>query len=188
MTAYWTLGFAYQFQGDRSAAGQAYAEALAISPALGNTFLKLLATIGLGNIQEIDNDLHHAAQTYRQIVDLFGDHPQSVACEAYIGLARILYEWNDLEGALKYALQSIQLAHLYENNIDRFVIGEIFLARLKLAQGDAAGATEMLAQSSQAVHRNHFVLRAPEVAAAQVLVLLHQGNVSAAAEIARSHS
>ena len=59
--------------------------------------------------------------------------------------------------------------------IDRFIICEVFLARLKLARGDVAGAAAMLAETEQSVRQNNFVHRMPEVAAAQVLVLLRQG-------------
>jgi LuxR family maltose regulon positive regulatory protein len=45
----------------------------------------------------------------------------------------------------------------------------VFLARLKLAQGDVAGATAMLAQADQSAHQQNFVYRTPEVAAVQVL-------------------
>jgi LuxR family maltose regulon positive regulatory protein len=51
---------------------------------------------------------------------------------------------------------------------------EVFLARLKLAQGDVAGAAAMLAETEQSVHQNNYVHRMPEVAAAKVLVLLRQ--------------
>ncbi len=50
-----TLGFAYQVQGDRAAAGQAYTEAIAISQASGNTRMTIVATISLGAIQELEN-------------------------------------------------------------------------------------------------------------------------------------
>jgi LuxR family maltose regulon positive regulatory protein len=71
--------------------------------------------------------------------------------------------------------------------VDRFIICEVFLARLKLAQGDAASAATMLAQTSQAARQQNFVYRIPEVAAAQVLTLLRQGNPAAAAYLAESH-
>ena len=53
--AYWTLGFAYQLQGDRAAARQALTEAIALSQASGDIFTTILATIGLGNVQEAEN-------------------------------------------------------------------------------------------------------------------------------------
>ena len=55
--ATWTLGYAYQLQGDRAAASRAYTEAIAISQASGNIFTTILATIGLGQVQEADNQL-----------------------------------------------------------------------------------------------------------------------------------
>jgi len=63
----------------------------------------------------------------------------------------------------------------------------VFLARLKLAQGDVPGAAAMLAETEQSVRQNNFVQRIPEVAAAQVLVLLRQGDLAAAAHLAQTH-
>jgi len=182
----WKLGIAYQLQGDRAAARRAYSEAIAISQVSGNTIITLMATIGLGTIQEADNQLYPAAQTYQRVLQLEGDLPQPAACEAHLGLARICYEWNDLDEASQHGQQSVQLARQIEN-IDRCVAGEVLLARLKLARGDAAGAAALLAEAGQSVRQQNFVYRIPEVAAAQVLLLLHQGNLAAAAHLAQTH-
>ncbi len=186
-TAIWTLGYAHQFRGDRVAASRAYSEAISISQTSGNIFVHLLATIGLGNIQEADNQLALAAQTYQRVLRLFGDHPQSIAYEAYIGLARIYYEWNDLDAALQHGQRSVQLARQYEHVIDRFIICELFLVRLKLTQGDLASAAVLLAEVAQSVRQHNFVYRIPEVAAAQVLLLLQQGDLASAAQLAQMH-
>ncbi len=184
-TALWTLGSAYLFLGDRRAARQALMESIALSRASGAIFTLILATIVLGNVQELDLELHQAAETYRQILELAGDPPQQIIHEAHLGLARILYEWNDLEAAERHGQQSLKLARQYDVRvIDRFVMCEVFLARLKLAQGAAAGAAALLAQTEQAARERKFVLRLPEVAAAQVLVFLRQGQAAAAAQIA----
>ena len=103
----------------------------------------------------------------------------------HLGLARIFYEWNDLDAAEQHGQQSLQLARQYDKTIDRFIIGEVFLARLKLARGDVAGAASMLSQTEQSARQNNFTLRLPEIAAAQVQVLLKQTNLPAAAELAR---
>ncbi len=105
-TAYWTLAFSYQLQGDRAAASQAYSEAASISQAAGDTFNTILAFSGLGLIQELENQLYQAAETYRRVLRLFGEHPLPNACEVYLGLARIYYEWNDLEAAEQHAQQA----------------------------------------------------------------------------------
>jgi LuxR family maltose regulon positive regulatory protein len=185
--AYWTLGFAYLLQGDRAAARQALTEAIALSQASGHVFTTILATIGLGQVQEVDNQLYQAAETYRHVLQVAGDQPLQIIAEAHLGLARVLYEWNDLAAAEQHGRQSLQLARQYDKVIDRFIICELFLARLKLAQGDLEGAAALLAQTSQAASQQNFVHRIPEVAAAQVVTLLRQGNVAAAAHLAQTH-
>ena len=109
------------------------------------------------------------------------------ACEAHLGLARICYEWNDLDAAEQHGQQSLRLARQWDRVIDRFIVCEVFLARLKLARGDVAGAAAMLAEAEQSVRQHNFVHRIPEVAAAQVLVLLQQGDLAAAAHLAQTH-
>jgi LuxR family maltose regulon positive regulatory protein len=181
------LGYAYQLQGDRAAARQAYTEAIAIRQTSGNINLTVSATTGLGNVQESENQLYQAAETYRCSLQLLGDQSPSNADQEFIGLARILYEWNDLDAAEQYAQQSLQLARQYVGAIDRFVICEVFLARLRLARRDVAGAAAMLAETEQSVRQNGFVHRIPEVAAAQVLTMLQQGNLAGAAHLAQAH-
>ena len=185
--AFRTLGFAYQLLGDRAAARQAYTEAKAIRQTSGNINLTASATTGLGNVQESDNQLYMAAETYRFSLQLLGDHSSSNADQEFIGLARIFYEWNDLDTAEQYGQQSLQLARQYVGAVDRFVICEVFLARLALARGDVAGAAAMLAETERSVRENSFVQRMPEVAAAQVLTLLREGDLAAAAHLAWAH-
>jgi len=185
-SANWTLGYAYALQGDRAATRRAFTESISLSQASGAIFTAILATIGLGNVQEADNQLYQAAETYRRVLQWAGDKPQQIISEAHLGLARVLYEWNDLDAAEQHGEQSLQLALQYESFIDRFVFGEVFLARLKLAQGDVDGASAILARTDQSVRQYNFVHRMPEVAAAQVLTLLRQGNLAAAAHLAQT--
>ena len=143
------------------------------------------ATLALNDYQI--NAQSRALDTYRRYLQLLGDQPPLSANEAYLGMGRIFYEWNDLDAAEQHGQQSLQLARQYDKSIDRFVICEMFLARLKLARGDVAGAAAMLAEIEQSVRQNNFVHRMPEVAAAKVKVLLRQGNLTAAADLARKY-
>jgi LuxR family maltose regulon positive regulatory protein len=186
-SANWTLGFAYFLQGDRAASRQALTEAIALSQAAGDIFTAILATIGLGMVQEVDNQLSLAAETYRRVLQVAGDQPLQIIYEAHLGLARVLYEWDDLDAAEQHGQQGLHLARQYESIIDRFVVCEVLLARLKLAKGDVAGAAALLAQASQSARQRNFVYRIPEVAAAQVPVLLRQGHVAAAEQLAQAH-
>ncbi|MHB0857954.1 MAG: LuxR C-terminal-related transcriptional regulator [Anaerolineae bacterium] len=186
-TANWALVNAYQLQGDRAAASQALAEALAISQASPSVFSKILAASQLGQAQELDNQLHQAAETYRRVLQMVGDQPLPNAGSGHLGLARIYYQWNDLDAAERHGQQGLQLVRHYDRVIDRFIVAEVFLASLKLVKRDVAGAAAALAETEQYVRLNAFLRRMPEVAAAQVLMLLQQGDVATAALLADTH-
>ncbi len=187
-SASWTLGMAHFLHGDRAEAGRAYAQAIPLGQTSGNVFTTILATIGLGNVQEAENQLHQAAQTYRRALELAGEQPLQIISEAHLGLARVLYEWNDLDAAEKHGRESLRLAQQYEGVIDRFVSGEVFLARIKLARGDAAGSAADLARTWLSARQRNFLHRLPEVAAAQVLTLIRQGKLAAAAQRAETQT
>jgi LuxR family maltose regulon positive regulatory protein len=182
----WTLGYAHQLRGDRAAASQAYAEALASCQAVGHAVIAMMSRLGLGGVQESENQLHLAAETYRHTLKSAGDTPPPPICDAYLGLARICYQRNDLDAAERHVHESLPLARQIENT-DRFVGCKVFLSRLKLAQGDVSGAAATLAEAGQLARQNNFVLQIPEVAAAQVLTLLRQGKSGAAAQLAETH-
>jgi LuxR family maltose regulon positive regulatory protein len=182
----WALGYAYQLQGDRAAASQAFTKAISISQASGQISITIYVITSLGNVQVAENQLHLAAETYQRVLRLAGDPPLPVACEAYLGLARVFYEWNDLDAAQRYGQRSIQLARQVEN-VDSFVACQVFLSCLKLAHRDVAGAAAILAEADQLVRQHDLVYRVSEVVAAQVLALLRQGNLTAAADLAETH-
>jgi LuxR family maltose regulon positive regulatory protein len=73
--AHWTLGAAYQLQGDRAAARGAYTKVIENSQASEDIFTTILATMCLGILQEADNHLHLAVQTYQRVLQLAGDQP-----------------------------------------------------------------------------------------------------------------
>jgi LuxR family maltose regulon positive regulatory protein len=182
----WTLGYAYQLHGDRAAASQAYTEVIATGRSFGDSIYTIAATINLGQLQEADNQLYLAAETYRRVLQLAGDPPAPIACEAYLGLARISYQWNDLDTAQQHAQQCLQLTQQMESISTSASYG-VFLARLKLAQGDLSSALAVLDEAEEFVHRHNFVFMMPDVAAAQVLILLHQRDLAAAAHLAQTH-
>jgi LuxR family maltose regulon positive regulatory protein len=185
-TATWTLGYAHQLQGDRPAAIQAHTEALSSSKASGNIMISIAAATSLGQIQESENQLYQAAEYYRKVLQLAGDPPLPAACEAHLGLARICYEWNDLGAAEEHGEQSLRLAQKMEN-VDTPADCELLFARLKLAQGDIDGAEEKVANAEQFVYQNKFAHLMSDVATIQVLVSLHQGNLTKAVELAEKH-
>jgi LuxR family transcriptional regulator, maltose regulon positive regulatory protein len=186
-TAAWTVAMAHFFAGERAAAARACRECVELSERSGQVFARILAAETQGNLQELDNQLHQAAESYRRALELAGEQPMANAEEVHLGLGRISYEWNDLAAAERHGQQSRQLARLYERTIDRSLAGDVFLARVALARGDVEGAAAMLAQAYSSAQENGFVLRLPEIAAAQVLVLLRQGEAAAAGRLAETY-
>ena len=182
----WKLGYAYHLQGDRAEASRAYAEVVSIGQASGNTIFTVMAIIGLGTLQEMENQLPQAAATYRRALEIAGEPPLPHVCEAHRGLARVCYEWNDLDAAQRHADQCMRLARQIEST-DRVVACAVVLARLRLARGDVAGAEAALAEAARLARQHGFANQAPEVAAAQVLTLLRRGGVAAADRLAQAH-
>ena len=182
----WTLGYAHQLKGDRAAANRAYTEVISTGKSLGDSIYTTAATINLGEIQEADNQLFVATKTYRRVLQLAGDPPDPIACVAYLGLARIAYQWNDLESAGQHGQQCLRLTRQMES-VDTVASCDVFLARLKLAQGDVDDAAAVLDEAGEFVRRHDFEFRMPEVAAAQVLTLLRQGDLAAAAHLAQRY-
>ncbi len=182
---FWRLGLAYQFQGNRSAAYEAFHDAISASERTGNVHVTVLATSSLGKLQESDNHLHRAAETYRRVLQLVGHPPGRIACEAFGGLSRISYEWNDPEMALEYGQESVQLARQLE--IASFVSSELFLARLYLARSDVVGAKALVTNTEQTVRQRNFWHRLPEVASTHVHVMLHEGNLEDAALLTQTY-
>jgi LuxR family maltose regulon positive regulatory protein len=185
--AHWTLGAAYQLQGDRAAARGAYTEVIENSQASEDLFTTIMATMCLGILQEVDNQLHLAVQTYQRVLQLAGDQPLPHLCEAHLGLARVLYEWNDLEAAEQHRRQSLHLARQSDHEVEYSIACEVFQARLSLARGEVSGAAALLAEASQSAQQRNVVSRMPEIAAAQVLTFLRQGSLSAAARLAQTY-
>jgi LuxR family maltose regulon positive regulatory protein len=185
--AHWTLGHAFQLQGDRAAARQAYIDVIAISQSFGPSIYTTAATLCLGQVQESDNQLALASETYRQAIILAGDPPRPMAGNAHLGLAQIYYQWNDLEAAEQHGQQCLQLLRQMEG-VDTFAGYGVFLARLRLAQGDVPGAVAVLAEAEEFVRRHNFVFRLPDIAAARVLALLRQDQPAAAALLAQTHN
>lgn len=180
------LAIAYQFRGERATAREFYLEAIAMSEASDNYFVNILATTGLGIIQESDNQLYQAVKSYQRVLDLVGDANQPITCSAHLGLARIYYEFNDLNAAHEYAQHGTRLAQQIEG-IDSAASGQIFLARIKLAQEKLVEGLALLDDVEQTVQQRNFVRQMPAVSEARVLFYLRQNNVESASHLAHAN-
>lgn len=185
-TALWTQGHAHLFQRDYTAAEPLFQESVRLAQTGDDTFITILSTIGLGLVQEGQYQLHRAAAIYHTVLQQAGDQPLETFAEAHLGLARIYYQWNDLTAAEHHGRLSLELTRRYDRVIDRFVVSEVFLALLWLAQGDVAGAAARVLQTRSIAREQGFTRRLPELTDAQVRILLRQRDVVAAAALVES--
>ena len=183
----WKLGFAYELQGDRMAAKKAYTEAISISQASGNVYTHILATVGLGNMQMADNLLHLAAETYRYALQLVGDRPIPVACRVNLSLARIFYEWNNLDDAQEYGQLSLKQGRSFSDFSDIYLEAQLFLASLKLTLGDVIGADTLISEVKQSIRQHNFTRLIPDLEAVQIRSLIAQGKLKAANDLVETH-
>ncbi len=187
IASHWTRGYAYQLQGNHQLAREAYNDVLKLSESSEGSFYRIVATISLAQIQELDYELHQASDSYQSAIQLSGDPHHAIASQAFLGLARIHYQWNDLESAREYGEQCHKLLQQMENT-DTTASYNVFLAYVYLSQSDFTNASNILDEAEAFVRQNNFMFRMPDVAEAQVCVLIHQGDLTAALQLAETYN
>ena len=115
-------------------------------------------------------------------------HPFVPAGYAHVGLAELLYEWNDLDAARRHALEGIELCRQGWNRA-MILNSYLALARIHQAQGDLAGTHEAIRKAEQLTQDRIF----PGIVARMGAVLrthlariqIKQGNIQAASRWAQ---
>jgi len=177
LAALWCLGMAHHFGGERTEARRILGEVLSESRSSGAVSFQILSALALGVVQENDNQLYIAAETFRHAIQLSGQHPQPNMCVAYQGLARIHYQWNELDKAAMYGEQGLLQARQYDSAVDLYVSCGVFLAKLEMETGQLELSEEHLDQAEQAARKNRFLHRIPEIKSAQALLQLKMGHI-----------
>ena len=140
--------------------------------------------------ETIQGQLRQAGNTYRQAMDLIkqsiqqDESPPPVAASVYIGLGELLYEWNQLEVAVKHLTRGIQMAE-DSGDIGLQVTGSLSLASTFLAQGNVEQASETLRQIEIAVWTSDILWIKSQIAAFRVRWWLSQGELEAASRWAQ---
>jgi LuxR family maltose regulon positive regulatory protein len=180
------LGFAHYLLGDRDEAFQEYTEALSLARTSGDQNGVLMGMIRLGQIYEVNNDLHSALGMYEQAVKAIDGDPPPNSAVLFLGLARIYYDWNDLDKAEEFAQKSYQLAHLCEQVIDRTISCELFLSRLEITRGNPERANHYLTQAEYHAKQYDYAIRLPDIAAARAILCLQNGDIDTAAQLVQN--
>ncbi len=184
----WTaavLGCALRSQGSFAAATQAFAEAIAISRAAGDSYLEVdvlweqaVLQYGQGKLQSVMSTCEEALQIANQYTRR-GGWPLPVTGYTYTLMSDVLCEWNDLEAALRYGRKGIELCRQW-GQADALTQGYFRLAKVLHAAGETDRALDAIQEAKQ-VARGLGASYVVAVGAHEVRIRLAQGNVAAAA-------
>jgi len=143
------LGLAYWMTGDMEAAKEAFADASAASRRVGNTYVALLAMRARAEIEKLGGHLHRAADIYQEALRIAEAHPSPAAGLAHVGMGELLYEWNDLDGAVRHLTKSINLGER-SGSLDILFPARAAIAMVWQTMGDTQGALEVMQEGERA--------------------------------------
>ena len=171
--ALWSLGFAHQLKGDRTAAKEDLYKVLSISKTSGNTMMMIASLTNIAQLYLADLQFMKAKNLFEQVIEIAGDPPLPFACEALLGLANIAYEWNDLDQAERLTEKSMELALLLEN-VDTPIMAYLLFARIKIAQQKYSSAVQHLQSAEGYAIKNQILHRKQDITKIKALLLLKQ--------------
>ena len=141
----------------------------------------------LGQVQRAQGRLDAALGIYRQALDITaapGRTALPAAGIAYVGLAEVAYQRNELDTALGHVSEGIGACRQM-NFTQPLATGLATLAWIRQAQGDAPGAREAMEEARQAAPGPGVAGLLNPVPAQRARLQLAQGQVAAAARWAR---
>ena len=146
----WNLAGADWLRGRLARAEHALAEVVAERRAAGEGFMAMLVGYDLGQVQRAQGRLGAALASYQRWLEPAGQagHQPPHAGMAHVGVAEVLYERDELDGARRHATQAVALCRQLAFT-QPLVSGLGVLARIRQAQGDAAGALEAIGQAQR---------------------------------------
>jgi LuxR family maltose regulon positive regulatory protein len=177
------LGGAYWMIGDLQAAKEAFAEASVASRRAGNTYVALLAMRALAEIEKLGGHLLRVADLYREALRIAEAQPSPASGLAHLGMGELLYEWNDLNGAMLHLGLSTDLGKR-SGSCDILLPSQAFLALVRQAIGDAEGALEVIQEGERAARSTNPASQIlDQLAAFGARVRLAQGDLATAARL-----
>ncbi|HEU5391053.1 MAG TPA: LuxR C-terminal-related transcriptional regulator [Streptosporangiaceae bacterium] len=182
----WNQAAADWLGGQLRPAERGLAEVLAQRQALGAGFfagfLPMRVRYDLGEVQRAQSNLDAAQATHRQALAETGQSSRAaVTGPAHVGLAQVLYERDELDAALDHATQGVALCRQLTFT-QSLVTGLAVVARIRHAQGDAAGALAAMGEAGQAGSSPQVAALFNPVPSQRARLLLAQGDVRAAAQ------
>ena len=141
----WILGLSFLFRGELEQGVQTLEKAVQLSQQVGNMTIAAASLGRLANQAWRAGDLSRAKRIYEQALVLGTDEmerPLPISGEAHIGLARLYFEWNELDKALQHAETGLALTEGWRELSAMF--GNVWLARIRQAQDQPTAANDAL--------------------------------------------
>ncbi len=175
------LGLAHWSNGDLDAAHRWYAEGMASLERAGYYADQIAGAITLADLRIAQGRLHDAMRTYEQGLRRASEHVPPIVrgvADLHVGISELLLQSNDLDGARQHLATSRQLGEHAEfpQNAYRW---RVALALIRRAEGDLAGAVELL-DEAEPVYNTDFSPEVRPVPAVRARVYLAQGRVAEA--------
>jgi len=181
------LGVAEWLRGQLAEAERALSSSIAQGRAVGQPTMTAWGYKDLGEVQRAQGRLDTAAGTYQQALEdaaATGRTALPAAGIAYVGLAEVAYQRNELDTALRHVSEGIGACRQM-NFTQPLATGLATLAWIRQAQGDAAGAREAMEEAGQAAPGPGVAGLLNPVPAQRARLQLAQGDVAAAARWAQ---
>jgi len=149
------LGLAYWHMGQMQAAEEALAEALEASRATENHYAALTSLIFQGRVFAVRGRLYQAREYFERAIQQGKEIP--INALAYMDLATLHYEWNELEVSDLHLQKAIEICLRAQNN--EFLVGALMIqSRLRIAQDNLEGAENSLEQAWELVRSGNIPL------------------------------
>jgi LuxR family transcriptional regulator, maltose regulon positive regulatory protein len=177
---------AFRVSGEVTENAERRASALVAPFQAADNLLGMLAAItNLARLQVLQGRLHAAAATYGEMAQIAASPDQPLLLEGpayYVGMADLLYEWNDLDATERHLAQAMQqLAGRLAVDAEDVTLGYLTLARLQHARGDYATADLTLETYTDLARQRGFIAHlVARGAAVQAQFALAQGKLAAA--------
>lgn len=178
------LAIAHWLGGHLDNAERGLAEIVARWQEAGQRYLAIRASYYLGLVDRAAGSLEGAVTTYQralQIAASAGGSPFLGAGPAYVGLAEVAYQRNELDSAREYADEGISLCRqfAYALHLPR---GLATLAWIDQATGDATRALANMREAERVAPSSEIADLLNPVPAQLALLLLRQGDLAAAVQ------
>ena len=181
--AHHSLGQAALVQGHVDQAEQAFAKAAASGRAAGIVHGTLVATVQQVSLQRVRGARRQALATARAALDWAGEHTEpgtpGVGMLSVL-LADLLRDGNALAAALPLVIEGLRAVRQYGDAPPLALVASLSVARLHLAEGEAAGAEAVLAKARPLIQDGPFAILAPLLDAVEAEVRFAQGDQAAA--------